>query len=91
MGSTDLIYIVDLDEFIVPRRDLSPNATAKLLKLAATAPRAIASGGKQPDALLFRNTFFCSEFDKNVDFEEDFDIFNIFIRQVTNYFCCKAL
>ena len=82
MASTDLIYIVDLDEFIVPRRDLSPNTTAMLLEIAAAAPRALASEGKQPDALLFRNTFFCSEFNKNVDFDEDFDIFNIFNRQV---------
>ena len=82
MASTDLIYIVDLDEFIVPRRDLSPNTTAKLLEIAAAAPRALASEGKQPDALLFRNTFFCSEFNKNVDFDDDFDIFNIFNRQV---------
>ena len=85
MASTDLIYIVDLDEFIVPRKDLSPNTTAKLLEIAAAAPRALASEGKQPDALLFRNTFFCSEFNKNVDFDDDFDIFNIFNRQVQRF------
>ena len=82
MATTEYLYIVDLDEFIVPR-EINTNTTKKLLEKAATIRKAPSSKEKQPDALLFRNTFFCSEFNKEVIFNKEFDIFNIIKRQVS--------
>ena len=39
---------------------------------------------KSTDAFLFKNTFFCSEFNEECDFEQNFDVFSA--KQRENFF-----
>ncbi|XP_023327605.1 uncharacterized protein LOC111700793 [Eurytemora carolleeae] len=80
MSEYEYTYIVDLDEYIMPRYTTA--ARNKTDVLVSRALESINSGqGKNVDNFLFRNTFFCSEFNKKVDYENNFDIFKILSRQ----------
>ena len=57
MATHGYSYIVDLDEFIVPREALAHRTTPALVAKIAEFKRA--PGNKSTDAFLFKNTFFC--------------------------------
>ena len=57
MATHGFSYIVDLDEFIVPREALAHHTTPALVSKIAQFKRA--PGNKSTDAFLFKNTFFC--------------------------------
>jgi hypothetical protein len=75
MSNYTYTYIVDLDEFIVPREPLEQPTTDMLLRRIDDV--------KQPpinhssDAYLFRNTFFCAEWNKQVDYNLGFDVVKV--------------
>ena len=76
-------YIVDLDEFIVPKLDHPPASADDLVRGLEELKRS--PKDRRSDSFLFRNTFFCSEFNPTQDLESDFNIFNIENRQVPTY------
>jgi hypothetical protein len=71
-------YFVDLDEFIVPRDPLdSPDSDAFVRRIDDQKRPPI---NHTSDAFLFRNTFFCAEWNKQVDFNNGFNIFKVGLR-----------
>ena len=80
MAEHDWTYIVDLDEFIVPKLEAAPTSVTDFVTALEEESRP--PKDQRSEAFLFRNTFFCAEYNENEDFEEDFSVFNIINRQV---------
>ena len=79
MANFGYVYIVDMDEFVVPKDEIKPGTTESfVLKIEAAKRPPI---NKTSDAFLFKNTFFCSEFNPDADYEEKFDIFSASVRE----------
>lgn len=74
MATHSFTYIVDLDEFIVPQLPLAAQTTPAFVAKIAEFKRPPAN--KSTDAFLFKNTFFCSEFNEGSDYDNNFDVFS---------------
>jgi hypothetical protein len=72
-------YVVDLDEFVVPREPLEEPSSDALVRRVDDLRRAPLN--HTSDAYIFRNTFFCSEWNSRVDFDNDFDVFKVRYRR----------
>eukprot|EP00090_Calanus_glacialis_P003294 TRINITY_DN12434_c0_g1_i1.p1 TRINITY_DN12434_c0_g1~~TRINITY_DN12434_c0_g1_i1.p1 ORF type:complete len:450 (-),score=115.74 TRINITY_DN12434_c0_g1_i1:194-1543(-) len=72
-------FIVDMDEFIVPKEIIASQSTQALVNRIGEYKRPPIN--KSSDAFLFKNTFFCSEFNEETDFDENFDLFSIPFRE----------
>ena len=72
-------FIVDMDEFIVTKEILSNRNTETLVNKISQFKRPPIN--KTSDAFLFKNTFFCSEFNDEINFEENFDVFSTPFRE----------
>jgi len=84
MSTSEFTYIVDLDEFVVPKNRLQEPTTQALIKDIKQATRLPASAqNKSSDSFLFKNTFFCAEYNKKINYDKEFDIFKILSRQTT--------
>ena len=79
MPITDYTFIVDLDEFIVPREKLGIADGKKLADKIGEVKKP--PPNKTSDAFLFKNSFFCNEFNDEADFENDFNIFSAPFRE----------
>ena len=55
----------------VPLKNHTTSAFVSKLSEYKRAPK-----NKATDAFLFKNTFFCSEFNEECDFEQNFDVFS---------------
>merc|ERR1711962_126856 len=66
MSNYGYAYIADLDEFIVPRVDLAHPGTTSLISKIQELKHPPTN--KSTDAFIFKNTFFCSEFNEEIDF-----------------------
>ena len=72
-------FIVDMDEFIVPKEILPRPDTQALVEKIGQLKRPPIN--KSSDAFLFKNTFFCSEFNDETDYDQNFDIFSTPYRE----------
>ena len=68
-------YIVDLDELIVAREPLEEPSSDALTRRIDDLKRAPVN--RTSDAYLFRNTFFCAEWNTQVDFNTGFDALKV--------------
>ena len=80
MGEHEWTYFVDLDEFIVPKLEDAPTSVTDFVTALEQESRP--PKDQRSEAFLFRNTFFCAEYNEDEDFEENFNVFNIIYRQV---------
>ena len=73
----DIFFSVDMDEFIVPAIDLDGQKTQDLVNMIGRFKKPPTN--KRSDSFLFKNSFFCGEYnnDKVSDphSDENFDIF----------------
>ena len=73
----DIFFSVDMDEFIVPSIDLDGQKTQDLVNMIGRFKKPPTN--KRSDSFLFKNSFFCGEYnnDKVSDphSDENFDIF----------------
>ena len=79
MSEYGYAFIVDMDEFIVPRENIVKHDTQALVNKIGEYKRPPIN--KSSDAFLFKNTFFCSEFNDQTDFDENFDLFSTPYRE----------
>jgi len=83
MPSSTFTYIVDMDEFIVPNLKLDNPNTQSMVNLIGQFKRAPVN--KTSDGFLFKNSFFCSEFNNNSFSDpysdDNFDVFRSPFRE----------
>ena len=79
MAEYGYAYIVDMDEFVVPRQHIATQDTQALVDKIGEYKRPPIN--KTSHAFLFKNTFFCSEFNEESDFDNRFDVFSIPYRE----------
>ena len=79
----DIFFSVDMDEFIVPAIDLDGQTTQDLVNMIGRFKKPPTN--KRSDSFLFKNSFFCGEYnnDKVSDphSDENFDIFRYILIQ----------
>lgn len=78
MADFTYTYIVDLDEFVVPRDPLDEPSSDAFIRRIDELKRAPVD--HTSDAYIFRNTFFCAEWNGQVDYVNGFDVFKAIFR-----------
>ena len=80
--ASDWLFSVDMDEFIVPTIDLDSQTTPDLVNMIGRFKKA--PHNKRSDAFLFKNSFFCGEYNNDSvpdpHSDKNFNIFRLILE-----------